>query len=92
MEPGCDCYTCQTFSAAYLHHLFRSGELLAYRLASIHNLRFVIRLMEETRAAIIGGTFEAYRNAFGRRFTPPDENTRREQKRKWLQSLERRRA
>ena len=53
VEPGCDCYTCLTFSAAYLHHLFKSKELLGYRLATIHNLRFVLRMMEEMREAIL---------------------------------------
>ena len=55
IEDGCDCYTCGAFSAAYLHHLFKARELLAYRLATIHNLRFVLRLMEEMRAAIAEG-------------------------------------
>ena len=81
---GCDCYTCQTFSAAYVHHLFRAKELLAYRLATIHNLRFVLRLMEETQSAIRAGSFDAYRAAFAARYVPPDQRTQREQKRKWL--------
>ena len=92
IESGCDCYTCNTFPAAYLHHLFRAKELLAYRLASIHNLRFVLRLMEEMRRSILQGTFESYRSEFHRRFVPPDEETRRTQKRKWLASRERARA
>jgi queuine tRNA-ribosyltransferase len=86
VEEGCDCYTCRTFSAAYLHHLFRAKELLAYRLATIHNLRSILRLMEEIRESIIDGSFEAYRAEFHQRFTPPDEGTRREQKQRWLQS------
>ena len=59
VDSTCDCYTCRTFSAAYLHHLIRSeedesrGELLYYRLASIHNLRFLHRLVEGARAAIL---------------------------------------
>ena len=92
IESGCDCYTCKTFPAAYVHHLFRAKELLAYRLASIHNLRFVLRLMEEMRRAILQGTFESYRSEFHRRFVPPDEETRRTQKRKWLASRERARG
>ena len=83
IEEGCDCYTC-TFSAAYVHHLFRAGELLAYRLATIHNLRFVLRLMGEMRSAIQHGAFEEYRADFHRRFVPPDARVRREQKRKWI--------
>jgi queuine tRNA-ribosyltransferase len=86
VEQDCDCYTCQTFSAAYVHHLFRCGELLGYRLATLHNVRFVLRLMEEMREAIVEGRFEAYRTEFHHRFTPPDERVRRDQKRKWLRA------
>ena len=89
VEPGCDCYTCQTFSAAYVHHLFKSKELLGYRLATIHNLRFVLRMMEEMREAILNDSFGSYREAFHRRFTPPDEKVRRAQQRKWLRAQER---
>ena len=84
VEPRCDCYTCATFSAAYLHHLFKSKELLAYRLATIHNLRFVLRMMEEMRQAIIAGSFAEYRDAFHRSFTPPDQTVRTAQRQKWL--------
>ena len=89
VEDGCDCYTCRTFSAAYVHHLFRARELLAYRLGTIHNLRFVTRLMQEMRAAIAGSTFDAYRAAFHERFLPPDEATRREQNSRFQKSRER---
>ena len=71
VEEGCDCYACRTFSAAYIHHLFRAKELLAYRLATIHNLRFVLRLMEEMRAAIVNNTFQQYRERFRAGYTPP---------------------
>lgn len=91
IEAGCDCYTCRHYSVAYLHHLFRARELLAYRLATIHNLRFVLRLMEEMRAAIKQRRFESYRAAFLQRFVPPDEGVRRAQKQKWLDVQERRR-
>ena len=84
VDDGCDCYTCRTFSAAYVHHLFRAKELLAYRLATIHNLRFVLRLMEEMRSAIKAGSFDAYREEFAARFVPPEQRTQLEQKRKWL--------
>lgn len=86
LEEGCDCYTCGTFSAAYVHHLFRAKELLAYRLATIHNLRFVLRLMEEVRKAILDGTFHQYRQEFHGSFTPPDERVRHVQRQKWLRS------
>jgi queuine tRNA-ribosyltransferase len=88
VDPECDCYTCRTFSAGYLHHLIRAesddskGELLYYRLASIHNLRFLIRLMEGARAAILAGTFPAYRERFLSSFTPPDRAVAEEQRQK----------
>ena len=86
VDPDCDCYTCQTFSAAYLHHLFRSKELLGYRLATIHNLRFVLRMMEEMRETILDGSFESYRRRFHERFVPPDQRVRHVQRQKWLDS------
>ncbi len=52
IDPQCDCFTCQNYSRAYLNHLFRSRELLAYRLATVHNVQFMMRLMEEIREAI----------------------------------------
>jgi queuine tRNA-ribosyltransferase len=65
IETGCDCYTCASgFTRAYLAHLFRAEEMLAATLLSIHNVRFLVRLCEESRAAIGDGTFGAYREAF----------------------------
>jgi len=49
IDPFCDCETCKTTSRAYLRHLFAVGEMLAYRLSTIHNLRFYLRLMEALR-------------------------------------------
>lgn len=57
IESGCGCYTCQTFSRAYLCHLFRARELLAYTLASIHNLHAILGLMAQIRHAITDGKF-----------------------------------
>lgn len=57
LDPDCDCYTCQKFSRAYLRHLYQARELLAYRLNSIHNLRFFIRLVAGARQAVIDGCF-----------------------------------
>lgn len=57
IEEGCGCYTCQNFTRAYIHHLFRVRELLGYRLATIHNLHFVHRLVLEIREAIARDTF-----------------------------------
>ena len=52
VDEECDCYACANYSAAYIHHLFRAREILGLRLASTHNLRFVLRLMERIREAI----------------------------------------
>ncbi len=58
MDAGCDCYTCQHFSRAYLRHLFMAGEILGHRLASIHNLRLLVRLVEQIRELIGTGRLE----------------------------------
>jgi queuine tRNA-ribosyltransferase len=55
LDEGCDCYTCSRFTRAYLRHLFMAGEILGHRLASIHNLRMLVRLVGEIRAAIGSG-------------------------------------
>ncbi len=60
LDDGCDCYTCQNFSRAYLRHLVRSEEILAATLLSIHNLRTLVRLTQEMRAAIQAGQFASY--------------------------------
>jgi queuine tRNA-ribosyltransferase len=80
----CDCDTCASFSAAYVHHLFRCEELLAYQLASVHNLRFLVRLVEQARAAIAVGSFPAFAAAFLDGFSAPEPAVRAEQKAKWL--------
>jgi len=82
--PGCDCYTCRNFSAAYLHHLFGCDELLAYRLATIHNLSFVSSLMAKIRGAIQDGTFLSFKDDFLANYQPADEQIRLNQKQKWL--------
>ena len=87
MEPidsHCDCYTCRTFSAAYLHHLFKCEELLGYRLATIHNLRFILKLMDQMRVAIIEGTFPQFKENFLAGYQTVDEETRVTQKAKWI--------
>jgi queuine tRNA-ribosyltransferase len=80
VDALCDCYMCSTFSASYVHHLFRTKELLGYRLASIHNLRFIMREMEAMRAAIEDGTFEQQRRSFLERYQPADQMAAREQR------------
>jgi queuine tRNA-ribosyltransferase len=56
LDEGCGCYSCQRFSRAYLRHLFMAGEILAHRLASIHNLFVLLRLMDRIRAGIGSGS------------------------------------
>ena len=84
--PGCRCYTCRTFSAAYLHHLFNREELLAYRLATIHNLSFINNLMQKMREAILAGTFGSFKDNFLASYKTTDEEIRLSQKRRWLKS------
>ena len=55
LDESCDCYTCRNFSRAYLHHLFRVGEILGAQLNTIHNLRYYQTLMHELREAIAAG-------------------------------------
>ncbi len=59
IDESCDCYTCRTFTRAYLRHLIVAKELLAGTLISIHNLRALIRLMEQIRTYIADGSFES---------------------------------
>lgn len=84
LDPECDCYTCRTFSAAYLHHLFKCRELLGYRLSTIHNLRFIVRLMGEIRTAIAAGTFAEFRDRFRAGYHPVEDDIRTEQKARWI--------
>jgi queuine tRNA-ribosyltransferase len=62
IDPSGDCYADQQYSKAYLRHLIISGELLGAQVASLHNLRFYLRLMEESRAKIREGTFSKWKN------------------------------
>ncbi|MGZ6139683.1 MAG: tRNA-guanine transglycosylase, partial [Myxococcaceae bacterium] len=59
-DPACHCYTCRTHSRAYLRHLFAADELLALRLATLHNLHHYLELMRGARAAIDADHFGAY--------------------------------
>jgi queuine tRNA-ribosyltransferase len=60
VDADCGCYTCRTFSRAYLRHLFQAGEMLFSTLATIHNLRHYLDRMRGLRAAILDGTFPAF--------------------------------
>jgi queuine tRNA-ribosyltransferase len=86
IDPRCDCYACRTFSLAYLHHLFRCEELLAYRLASIHNVRWTIKLMEDMRTHISEGTFADFQEDFLAGYRTTSEEVRAAQRAKWQKS------
>ena len=60
LDPLCDCYACHTFSRAYLRHLFVSKELLSFRLNSLHNLTYFLRLVREARQAIVDGCYDRF--------------------------------
>ena len=64
LDEECDCYACRNFSKAYLRHLVNAGEILGATLLSIHNLRFLIKLMEDMRKAILADKFTDFRRKF----------------------------
>ena len=64
LDSACDCYTCQNYSRAYLHHLSKCGEILGSRLNTIHNVRFYLRLMRDIRAAIEADRFDQFATEF----------------------------
>lgn len=80
IEPGCDCYCCQHFSRAYLRHLFKAEEILGLHLATLHNVRFMLRLMADIRGHIARGTFQAFRTEFLRDYRLPDQAVRHAQR------------
>jgi queuine tRNA-ribosyltransferase len=68
LDPACDCFTCRTYSRAYIRHLVAAGEQLGMRLLSLHNVRFLIRIAEEARAAISERRLESWADEFLRRY------------------------
>lgn len=68
LDADCDCYTCAHYTRAYLHHLFKAKEMLAATLATIHNERFTVRLVDDIRASIDAGCFTEFRTEFLGRF------------------------
>ena len=68
MDEACDCYACRNFTRAYIRHLFNAKEITGGRLASIHNLRFLIHMMEEIREAIANDRLLDYRREFYERY------------------------
>lgn len=72
LDPQCSCYTCRTFSRAYLRHLYVARELLAFRLNSLHNISYFLNLVRGARQAILEGRFHAYKAEFEAAY--PDED------------------
>ncbi len=68
IDPDCPCETCRDYSRAYLAHLFRARELLAYRLASVHNLTYTLGLMRSIRGALADGSFASLRDAVAAKY------------------------
>ncbi len=68
LDAECDCYTCANYSRAYLHHLFKAKEMLASTLATIHNERFTVRLVDDIRTSIEEGRFYEFKESFLGRF------------------------
>ena len=74
VDDGCDCETCRTFSRGYIRHLFNAGELLGLRLLALHNVRYLIRLAERARAAIVAGSFSAWSRDWLARYTTTERS------------------
>lgn len=64
LDPNCNCYTCQNFTRGYIHHLFRSRELLSYTLLSLHNVYFLVNLTKQIRTAILDDNFQILKKAW----------------------------
>src|SRR5690606_359025 len=76
IDAECDCSTCRRFTAAYLHHLFRAREVLGLRLATVHNIRFLIRQIDAMRTAIDEDRFEEAHRDFDARYRPAGPSDR----------------
>ncbi|MDA3148073.1 tRNA guanosine(34) transglycosylase Tgt [Leucobacter sp. UCMA 4100] len=72
LDAECDCYTCENYTAAYVHHLFKSKEMLASTLSTIHNERFHVRLVDRIRQSIEDDTFVELREEVIGKFYGPD--------------------
>ena len=73
IEEGCDCYACRNHTKAYIRHLIMADESLGGRLLSLHNTRFLIKMMEEIREAIKEDRLLEYKDDFINKYTKKDE-------------------
>jgi len=78
LDAECACYACRGFSRAYLRHLFMSSELLAYRLLTLHNVTFFLRLVRDMRAAVAEGAFGAFQARFFARYAVSSNDVSRD--------------
>lgn len=88
LEESCDCYSCNKFTRAYIRHLFLQYETLAYRLLTIHNLRFLFRLMEDIRESIREGRYGNFKKEFLENYLKSDKENRLEKEELWIKILE----
>ena len=68
LDPTCDCPACSNYSKAYIRHLYRAGEGMAATLLSIHNIRFLLRLMERIRGAIEKEEFQKFYDEYSKNY------------------------
>jgi queuine tRNA-ribosyltransferase len=80
VQEDCECYTCRTFSRAYLRHLYRAGEVTALRLGTIHNAHYLLGLMRQIHQAIATDRLDDMRDAFYHRYRIPNQTIRHEQR------------
>jgi queuine tRNA-ribosyltransferase len=80
VQADCTCYTCRTFSRAYLRHLYKAEEINALRLGTIHNVHFMTNLMQQIRTAIAAGNYADFREEFLARYKISDQAVRHQQR------------
>ena len=74
LDEGCDCYACRNYTRGYIRHLFKAKEILGQRLATYHNLYFLIKLMNDSREAIKEGRFKEFKDEFIKNYTQGKES------------------
>lgn len=68
LDPECDCYTCKNYTRAYIRHLVKANEILGIRLLSIHNLKFLTKLMERVKIEIEHDNLLEFKNEFYQKY------------------------
>jgi len=86
IDQNCKCYSCKNYSLAYIQHLFKSKELLGYRIASIHNLAYLFNLMQRMNIAIKNSDFTEFAEHFLNSYKRTDPYAQNQQKEKWIKS------